>query len=1569
MKKKSHVIISAALIASILLGSFSGLTFWKSRKKALADDGTNKFFVNENGLISVPAAVDGAEVGTEGHPFFVLEIVPYDARSYFGYLIGGCEPIDLAKAGLDGLNLPDEEYFLEVTKGGTLAYWAGDEALKSLGDVSSHKNKGTDKPIFAGTMTKKEGGSYTVEKEVKTYVKKYEASEDLKKNFTGKTVMKVGEDYIEVDPATEGNEIYLQIDQYKMKEVGAGKGDYEFEPLPVLDSIQLKNNYQEMQKFTYEQMAGKDSFLYNFGDKFKDYYIFENVKTYKNKDVFLRYAYGLAYDYNEKGIRYEVSKEEADKRVKNFKSVVYTVTPEDLNLNLGLIDRADMIYVSTNPKVLDDKGLEKFVPYQRPELFSHADTKLGKKDKNKTGADFNSNPLSWDAVKKIYTRVSDNQFKCPIIFDTETFSNANKEANKKTNYNAVFVDGTKKKFETSQATDNNMYKLLLLCLQMENTMFKALFADSTGKVLDGANFGVVNASSGLKDKNGNPITTGTFKLNQDTPVTLWSPEIFYPFSVFKPDDMMDGDKLSDKKIPDVCALCHIATPKGGSLNWQSGEMQNAVISNVYKNDGGTWMREGFEIADDKLNQTNSAIARKNQYGKAVYDFMDTITGKKVNGIDVADIIYYILHNIPRGAEVVEYSDDLSILELEPTAYFEDKSGLEKKIKVALAANMNYTGNVSITQMATQEFIGKRIEVTNDFDMLFLGDGKNPSFENFMLDKDYIYEHSGRKITLEPNNQNSYGLYGYVTHNFEGYNNDNNSSKNAPEKNFIYSGNDLTELAYDKLESMLVYYASGEIAPIILGENVAKSVLKGSKPYVDRNSNIYKLAKKYKKAVSMASLMKAGDGEAQTNADNLVVAVKNVFDKKVSIEMIGRPEEYSGMTKLSSTSASNYLSGNTVSFTFWIHDKNSATYSLVFYVDSNGDGAFSKEEKANITVYSTKNGVRYNEIDDNKLKGNELYIAKRTISGRVGSVNWKLDLVDKNGYVQASEQGFSVIKQNDRSKNEELKILQIVTDSNSYTGDTVILPTMDEIKRYLLNNDSSGMDKTTVDFIRGTYVKEGSTVVSKINGLDLKFTRMNQAQIVDEAAAKAKKNKKDLTKEDIMLVFDQYKMLVPGFADGYRLSNDSNINKIISEAIVDYSEYKAVLYTHDNTSYVGNSTSDPTSNWNKQMTLAVRAPFGMDRYEIMASQNKNTARKDVPYKPVATGDTDKSKIYTAEGTSYANNILGQGYSNGVLYRLGGKLPSGVYNAVSSYIDVINKGAITSYPYKIKDRIKTTETHTQYYQLDMENPLINVWYTLTGRNEDPFSKTSEQLDQYYALSNKDVRNNYYIYNIDNITYTGVGHSGNLTEDEVMLFINTFVAAYRASAAPVSIDILNDDAVEKDGNFFLAVDVDSADASQMIGNDIYQDYTLTKVVSYDESTNVAKYALDGAPVAEPAKRVYFKIKDDSLTGSSAKYRITIKVNGEEKNLAIYKKGTDKATERNSSNLILDSSSLDRTTVYFVDVPILIEKKDGKSAVGNTIVEFTTHAKYVINGKAQKTLDNPSEVTISPRGLFDLD
>ena len=121
--------------------------------------------------------------------------------------------------------------------------------------------------------------------------------------------------------------------------------------------------------------------------------------------------------------------------------------------------------------------------------------------------------------------------------------------------------------------------------------------------------------------------------------------------------------------------------------------------------------------------------------------------------------------------------------------------------------------------------------------------------------------------------------------------------------------------------------------------------------------------------------------------------------------------------------------------------------------------------------------------------------------------------------------------------------------------------------------------------------------------------------------------------------------------------------------------------------------------------------------------------------------------------------------------------------------VNDGQITKYPYLITDEeqksLTVNSTHYQWLQPNMEldkdgdgkNDIV-VWYTLSDLDQSAGGRATSYIgNNIYSIDPRDVVNNYYIYSMGNVTYSGAGHRVPENTAEMKLFVNTIVAAYSA------------------------------------------------------------------------------------------------------------------------------------------------------------------------------------------------
>lgn len=271
----------------------------------------------------------------------------------------------------------------------------------------------------------------------------------------------------------------------------------------------------------------------------------------------------------------------------------------------------------------------------------------------------------------------------------------------------------------------------------------------------------------------------------------------------------------------------------------------------------------------------------------------------------------------------------------------------------------------------------------------------------------------------------------------------------------------------------------------------------------------------------------------------------------------------------------------------------------------------------------------------------------------------------------------------------------------------------------------------------------------------------------------------------------------------------------------------------------------------------------DLYDLIIEQAKKT-QSDIAYEP-----NSNKQVLTREvqgRSSFNSNIHRPSNSNTYKYSSSltmnnttqepttDQIPKN--NEDTTYAELLNVGQVLMYPYNLLDEnvlldkigsvegqfLKISNTHSQYYQIDMNNDDdedgesdITVWLTLTGK------------DSYYGARN-DARNNYYIYTMGNVTYSGVGHknincAGN--DAEIMLYINTMITAYRAGIHAPDITIKQDSGMNAATLNTLYVGMD----------------TLLN----DDGRIGTETAIDGADGSY--EKVYFSVNDTNMVRGGSK------------------------------------------------------------------------------------------------------
>ena len=575
--------------------------------------------------------------------------------------------------------------------------------------------------------------------------------------------------------------------------------------------------------------------------------------------------------------------------------------------------------------------------------------------------------------------------------------------------------------------------------------------------------------------------------------------------------------------------------------------------------------------------------------------------------------------------------------------------------------------------------------------------------------------------------------------------------------------------------------------------------------------------------------------------------------KMSIHMLSQPTEYNYTTKKVGKSSviddSSYLQKDDngcyyLTYEFYISsiasvDIQNTRYMVSLWIDTNMDGKFSDTtENLTDSELIIKNTDTDETVARDNLKTGVHYRVKRKLPTEiVGAVPWKLEIKHKNNSaLRNAVSGITAVRVPEK---QTIRVLQL------YQGVAVIADYMKEADNHwnsLMNNVPDF--KVEVTSIEATAYLKGQTSVELNN----------------------------------------YDMLIVGFSDNYQYN--TSCSKAVLEDIIEYAESgKCILFTHDNTNWVNSTASN--------LNTTIRDISGLDRYAVSIYRNKtselfaknhmkdgydikkNSRAELVNYLFGESGlkDYDRDiafKVNTeqtvmdsrTQGLSYSGNEHDRYPFSGVettkntpsYFILKDEVAYKDHYRYLNFIDKtkdsekdiskdtwinqgnhviekVNVGAITEYPYRLSNKMKVSSTHGQYFQLDLDSDKdgdgegdIVVWYTMND------SKAGE-FNDIYDYSPFDVRNNYYIYNRGNITYTGMGHSNiKDNEEEVKLFINTMIAAYRVAIQSPNLSIIEGhgdtteksfDAIPFDGNvtnnattydvYFKAEDVNLISESQ--------------------------------------------------------------------------------------------------------------------------------------------------------------
>ncbi len=522
------------------------------------------------------------------------------------------------------------------------------------------------------------------------------------------------------------------------------------------------------------------------------------------------------------------------------------------------------------------------------------------------------------------------------------------------------------------------------------------------------------------------------------------------------------------------------------------------------------------------------------------------------------------------------------------------------------------------------------------------------------------------------------------------------------------------------------------------------------------------------------------------------------------------------------------------------------YHVQLFLDSNSDGIYNTatEELDDITVINAQTGaVLEREGGRYQLQMNVPYRVRRELpDGYVGCIGWKL-MVTQNGneHIHDSVTGLTAAAVQPGYSDEVnpltgKKIIHVLQITPTLYGNPMDL----ELQTDLTNawSGNGNFDEEWYELL--TNLPDFEIDFDSIYYWDFAHSFLRPGESGYEAQYDNGGVDGKLTGPDgrnDYLNFYQYDMVIIGFCDMV----PSIPSQAAVEALLRYADMgKSMLFTHDTTYSGWESNGDPSdftfaAGLGQTFSMSIRDLCGMDRYGVSVDwynydETTGRAMNNKEGSPIRTPSAQAS-AYNASSAAYqwyashpggnsrdvayapgTNQTMMAAQTQGLTWSMTdneyfymydwashGKITMPHKNrdtldaADTNTVTQVNGGIITQYPYDIPLRIEVGDTHAQYYQLDLETDWdgdgrgdVVCWYAMSSLNDGDWNDI-------YDFSPNDVRNNYYIYNKGNITYTGVGHSvDHITLDEKKLFINTFVAAYSAGIRNPSVRIVENGSV---------------------------------------------------------------------------------------------------------------------------------------------------------------------------------
>ncbi len=1384
-KKTWKRVLSVCLVLAMLLGMLT-ITSKPVEVRAAAQNPTTEYLVgskqvirgiantvedlpqkqyeNENGVNSWKAL----KVGTYERPFFILELVPYLEYAEFGYLVGGCEPIEYERA-----NGQEMLYTSFANVMGTNEY-----AGKNNGeDLYFFEDEPEYNYSFYKNQNPWNASDYTVPSEaLKGY---YEVVANNKGKFVIEDVTTTDEESGEektvrkIVSNSSGNVIWHTMNKLERE----NSSETEFNMVLTEDNMKkVGDRIYTTRKCTSENPVVKiQSSKYQY---------------YKNNELFIRDVVGLT-----------------GSAVDSFSVMYRPVTPAMLNACPQWADYADLIYING---IFHNGSAATLKEYWND--FNRLGVDWSLSDSHNFGdskAYGKMVDITYNATMKILEKVTAPSDYAGLLIDNAVYEAFEGVTNSPVGSYKVSSSLTYKIYDyglnpvsgltvTETGKAQNLFKLILMSCSMNPNLAKNIYKDHLHVCKmktnsDQLDLTTWDAEGGKNDPD--------FKICLDNKFQPWGNDKGTREGMFWWNgelQLVDGDAYLASGSRDIKNFIKSDSSYWTNFNYQYAdvfkEVKSFVQGRVYTYNGNTSIAQVFRSgnvgAGEKFTDFYNFL-HSDEGTRRIWETnnpggeYDSVTQ---NTAPPSAALRYILGLGTFEDRITPYYDgEIKILDIEPSV---DLNDLEPKWAGGAWALLfpNFAGTFTVDHYTMPAFVGKVDDLNSNYDLIYLGADVSGFRSNGTTVPDFRYDDTlDNKIYYHIGDL--FKCLDYSDGDGVRYFNTVGDSDDAREP-----GNDITKVkiggADMKVNTGNFYDYMKAGYPIVADSHLFMS------DRMDPNSNMWSFISNYAYGSTSNPF---GTANGVFRFSDSAEVERRVKENRINVSFVTWPREYDYGTYTDGVfnDAKYYLptTGSGVNKTSYLKfsfkvDK-PEDYSYKFYVDQDRNGKFD-----------TSDIVMNKSVSSPTVT--ETYPLADTI---IGVIQWRIEVYKtSNESCRAIKDGFSAAKNlKGSSEKKELKVLQIKPRGDK--NPTVDMTSADYQKWY---KDLDAFN-ITVDMM--TWEQFNMYFKNIPGGQKFKF---NMGASISDTNPGAELLAKAQTVEGKGLPagfksLDAYNMLIFGFADMYGNTDMSNLYGAV-EYIYWFamSGKGSVLFSHDTTSmYTYMFGDDNPSNsfehrsYGTTSNIIMRDIMGMNRYGVNSSLLTDSHFRS----GLATDLSSYRENRKAAGLLYdvTSKEENQGLTYAALLNMSKNSTFTLKNMVSigdggnqdkghvTKVQNLNRGQISEYPYNIDPIIPVKTTHCQLFQLNMEDPELNVWYTLYPTTSGGGAKGL------VAASPQDAANQYYIYSKGNIFYTGVGHEGPQTKEEMQLFVNTMVAAYRAGYKAPTVKVTNEEAIRLPWNHY--------------------------------------------------------------------------------------------------------------------------------------------------------------------------